>query len=252
MIKLAFIAPTCALEEISTLGDIEFCLAPYCKDPKYKQYFIDQKKKGRFIIMDNGVAEDNLISNEELVELAIEMKVDELIIPDEIGNYEKTTKMKEKFLEDYYNILQLNGIKLQSVIQGEIIYDYIKAILDLEEDDRIDVIGIPFRINYCQFNDTTKEENRTWNRLMFLDYVNIDKPIHLLGNNLPCELLWSINSNVRSCDSKLMARYGFNNQFWNFDDKVKPQKKLFMDSMMTDKQIEIGVRNIKMLKRELG
>ncbi|MHA1868711.1 MAG: hypothetical protein ACTSXD_11760 [Candidatus Heimdallarchaeaceae archaeon] len=249
--KIAFISSICAIEEISSLGDIEFCLAPYCKYPKYKQYFIDRKKKGRYIIMDNGVAENNLISAKKLVDLAIKIKVNEIIIPDKIGDYERTTRKRQRFLERYYDILKKNNIKIQGVIQGNTIYEYIKATLELEEDNRIDVIGIPFRMNYTKFNNMTKDENHMWNRLMFLNYINVNKPIHLLGNNLPSELLWITNPRIRSCDSKLMARYGLNNQFWKFDDSSKPKKKLYIDSKMTSKQIEIAIRNINMLKREL-
>ena len=36
--KIAHIAPINALNKISTLGDIEFCLAPYLKYKKYKKY----------------------------------------------------------------------------------------------------------------------------------------------------------------------------------------------------------------------
>lgn len=249
--KIAFISPICALNQISSLGDIEFCLAPYCKDTKYKQYFIDAKKKGRYIIMDNGIAEDNLISNKELVELAIEMKADELVIPDKIGDYKRSYEQKISFLEEYYDILHKNNIKTQGVIQGKTFHEYLKAFLDLEEDKRVDVIGLPFRMNYCQFNETTKDENHMWNRLMFLEYIKSYKPMHLLGNNLPTELLCITNPQVRSCDSKLMARYGLNKQIWDFDDKSKPKKRLYVNSKMTTKQIEIAVKNINMLRREL-
>ncbi len=249
--KLLFIAPICALNEISLLGDMDFVLAPYCKDLKYKQYFIDAKKKGRYIIMDNGISESNLIPNKELVELTIEMKIDELIIPDVIGDYQKTKEMREEFLTEYYDLLNAHNIKLQSVIQGNTFHEYLQSIFDLEEDDRIDVIGIPFKINYCTFNKMTKNENQMWNRLLFLDYLAPTKPIHLLGNNLAAELCWAIHPNIRSSDSKLMARYGLNKQFWKFDDSDKPKKKLYVHSKMTLKQIEIAIRNINMLKREL-
>jgi len=250
--KIAFITTTNSLNQISSLGDIEFCLAPYCKDIKYKQYFIDAKKKGRYIIMDNGIAEDNLISNKNLVNLAIEMKVNEIIIPDKIGDFNHTLKAKNKFLEQYYDVLHQNNIKIQGVMQGNAFHEYLKAFLDLEKDKRIDVIGLPFRMNYCQFNETTKDENHMWNRIMFLEYIKSYKPMHLLGNNLPQELMCITNPQVRSCDSKLMARYGLNEQIWDFDDKSKPRKKLYVNSKMITKYVDYTIKNIEKLRREIG
>lgn len=248
--KLAFIAPICALNEISSLGDIEFCLAPYLKNNKYREYFNNASRKRRYIIIDNGIAEAVLIPSKELVNEAISIKAKEIIIPDVIGDYKASMRKNKRFLEEFYPILKKNKIKIQGVIQGNTIYQYIRNVLELEDDNRVDIIGIPFRMHYAKFNNTTKEENHMWNRLMFLQCCQIDKPIHLLGNNLSIELLWA--SKVRSCDSKLMARYGMNNKVWNFDDLTKPKKKLYITSKMTTSNIKNSILNIEKLRKELG
>ncbi len=250
--KLAFISTINSLEHISNLGDIEFCLAPYClKYPEYKEYFVNQRKKGRYVILDNGIAENILISTEDMINLAIEMKVNEIIIPDKIGDCKHTQLQRQAILKKYYDVLCKNHIKIQSVIQGKTLYEYLQEVLTLEEDKRIDVIGIPFRIEYTNFNNTTKEENHMFNRLMFLYFVSIRKPIHLLGNNLPIELIL-VPSYVRSCDSKLMARYGFNNQVLKIDDIEKPRKKLFVNSKMTTNQINITIKNIMNISKRVN
>ena len=250
--KLAYISPTNALKKVSSLGDIEFCLAPYCCDPEYMEYFIEAKKKGRYVILDNGVAENELISNDKLVKLVIEMKVDELIIPDVIGDYEKTNKIRKEFLKKYYSILSENDIKIQSVIQGNTFGDYLGEILELEDDERVDVIGVPFRMNFCKFNKTSDRENCMYNRIMFLKYIYFSrKPIHLLGNNLPVELILISHPNIRSCDSKLMARYGLSKKVWCWNDTDKPEKKLYINDKMSKQQIEITIENIKKLRKEV-
>lgn len=254
--KLAFITTINSLEQISSKGDIEFCLAPYAlRYPKYKKYFIEAKKKGRYVIMDNGVAEGDLISNDIMVNLAIEMKVDEIIIPDEISNYEQTRKMRNDFLDKYYEKLAAHNIKILSVIQGKTIDEYLNNYLILLNDSRISVIGIPFRMKYKKIMGFSLEEERSINRIDFIANVSTaiwKKEIHCLGSNNLKELkiLNELNL-VRSCDSKLIARYGLNNMNININDDKKPEKKLFVTNKLTSKQIKLTLDNITKLREWL-
>ena len=249
--KLAHISTINTLKTISASGDIQFCLAPYCNNKDYKKYFMQTKD---YVLLDNGVAENILIPNEELVNLAIEMKVNELIIPDVIGDYHKTKEQREDFLNKYYDKLLRNNIKIQTVVQGQNIKEYVKCLNEIENDDRIDIIGIPFRMNYCYNKNLTKEENQCFNRLNFLKIYITKKPIHCLGCNLPIEIrgIKELNlDNVRSIDSKIMARYGINNQIFDWNDKVKPEKKLFIDYNMNMKELDCALKNISKLRSEL-
>jgi hypothetical protein len=188
----------------------------------------------------------------DIVNLAIEMKVNEIIIPDFISNYKKTKKMREDFLDKYYLILHKAGIKIQSVIQGNNIDEYEENLRELHKDFRVDVIGVPFRMNYTNFNNKTKEENNMLNRLLFLNTFLILKPVHCLGCNLMEEIkrLSYINV-VRSIDTKLLSRYGLNNKMFKWEDKVKPKKKLYVDKDLTDKQIKLTIQNINRLQKEV-
>lgn len=246
--KIAHISTINSLEQISSKGDIEFCLAPYCKNEDYKKYF---KSSRKFIILDNGVAEDILISDEDLVELALSMLVDELIIPDVIGDYKKTKKMREKFMDKYYAKLNDAGIQIQSVVQGKTLKEYEECLKEISEDSRINTIGIPFRINYADFKGETKEQNNMSNRIFFILIFEFFKPIHCLGCNLPEEFEVLKHMKIRSIDSKLMARYGLNMKIFNFNDKEKSKKKLFVDKDLNDAQIKCAIKNIKKLKESL-
>lgn len=256
--KLAFIAPINALKEISSKGEIEYCLAPYLKYPKYKKYFIEQIKKKKYIILDDSIAENGgVLKPRELVDLAININASEIICPDVIGNKLKTDVLRENFLDEYYEKLKVRNIKIQCVIQGKTWAEYIASYLTLLSDDRVDVIGVPFRMFYAKFKGMTKEQNNMWNRLLFLNYICCQKPIHMLGCNIPLELVLvtqkgcSIYCNIRSCDSKLMARYGMSKKLFSTDDETKPEKKFEITDNMTKAQIEWAVKNINYLKREL-
>jgi len=247
--KLAFISTINSLDKISILGDIDFCLAPYLKYKRYKEYF---KKSKKYIIIDHGVAEDMRIPAKTYVNRAISIGANEIIVPDKIGDYRESMKLKEQFLSKFYSVLKKNNIKIMGVVQGKTIHEYMQYLLELEKDKRIDVIGVPFRMNYAKFNNTTKDENHALNRLMFLfATMPISKPIHLLGSNLPYELVTVIEAhihNVRSCDSKLMARYGLNNKIWKYSDRRKPKKKLYITDKLSDEQISCAITNIKKIQ----
>ena len=232
--RVAHITTINTLTIANSYNDILFCLAPYCKNKKYKQFF---KSIQKFIIIDNGVAENILISDKKLVGLAIEIKANEIIIPDIIGNYEETKNKREKFLNKYYQILKKNKIKIQSVIQGDTIEEYEQCLAEVNKDTRIDVIGVPFRINYCKFKNKTKNENCMLNRIYFLNTHNFYKPVHCLGCNLLQELKRLQNFNgIRSIDSKLVARYSKALRYLNFNDKNKPKVKLYITDELNDKQ----------------
>lgn len=252
--KFAFISTSNSLKEISSRGQIEFCLAPYAlRDENYKNYFINAKKEGRFVMMDNGVAEGDLIDNDDLVNLAIEMKIDELIIPDTIGNKKQTEIDRKIFLEKYYDKLKSHNVNILSVIQGENLVEYYDDYYDLEVNDKINTIGIPFRMNYAKFNGSdTKEENCTNNRIMFLNTIKGDKQIHCLGCNsindiLLIDYISRCDKKIRSIDSKLIARYGYSEEIIKIDDVTKPKKKLYVTDVMTEKQIKMTVENINNL-----
>ena len=245
--KLSFIAPFNAVNEISSLGDMDFCLAPYLKIKEYKDYFLKSKK---YTIIDNGIAENVLIPSKTLIQSTIDIKANEIIVPDKIGDYKRTKRRRESFLKKFYPILKKNKIKIQSVIQGNNLYEYMNNLKELLDDIRVDVIGIPFRMNYCHFKRTTKEENRMYNRVFLLKFFEnqMSKPIHCLGTNLPIELLHLKRLNVRSIDSKLMTRYGLSKKIFNLHDVKKPSKKIYIDKGMMQNSVNITIKNINKLR----
>jgi len=77
---------------LSDLGDYDFCLAHLAlKDANYKQFFIDRKKQGRTVYMDNGVWERGVpIESEQMIELALEIQPDYVYAPDYMNDMYKT------------------------------------------------------------------------------------------------------------------------------------------------------------------
>ena len=249
-IQFAFITTNNSLKDISVEGDIHFCLAPFCKDISYKNFF---KYNSKYVLLDNGVAENILISDLELVDLAVEMNVNELIIPDVIGDYKKTKKKRNDFLKKFYDKLDRHDIKIQSVVQGSTLDECKQCLKEIQSDSRIDVVGVPFRMNYAEFYGKTKEENQMLNRINFIKTNNFLMPVHLLGCNLLQEMVeFYYYKGVRSMDTKLISRYAMNNQNLNYNDKVKPKKKLFIDDKMTADEIRKTKLYIEQIRKKLS
>lgn len=254
--KLAFITTENNLK-LSNEGDIDFCLAQIAlKNEKYKDWYskrgYSNKWRFAYTILDNGAAENELIPNDEYVKLALEMNVDEIIVPDVIGDFEKSIIMLYEFLGKYGWGLHKNDIKIQAVIQGKNQKEYEEYYDILLGEPTVDVIGIPFRMNINAIGNTV-EVQRTNARINFVKNIEIvKKSIHCLGCNSPREII-ELNKipYIRSCDSKLMVRYGLNEQIWNINDKIKPIKKLGMEDKLTWKQRIYALRNIQKLKEEL-
>jgi hypothetical protein len=252
-ISLAFIAPVNHVNEISSLGDIDYCLAPYVKKhASYFNYFKNRIENKGYVIIDDTIAENGgTLDMADLVKIAIQLQVSEIVIPDVIGDYEKSKKMREKFLDVFYNDLKKNKIKIMGVIQGKNLFEYLQALEEIEDDDRINVVGIPFRIKFASFNDMTKDSENMYNRICFIRMFTISKPVHLLGCNLAEELVLlkdNTTSNIRSCDSKLMTRYGKAEQIFEYNHTSKPSVKLNMDESLNKYQVEYAIKNIEKLK----
>ena len=240
-LKLAHIGTINTLEKLSVNGDLDFCLLPMCKYSEYKQYFVNQLKQGRFVIGDNLVAEGETIPTDELVKIALELNITELIIPDIIGNKQKTDEMRKDFLDKYYNDCFQSEIRLMSVVQGSSLDEYMQCFNELNNDDKIHTIGLPFRMKFFKFKDMHKDLLHAYNRLLFLNLIKdkVKKPIHCLGCNSIMELL-AINKLgfVRSLDSKILARYSKNKEEIEYGHEKKPEVKLFITDKLDNSQIQ--------------
>jgi len=248
--KLCHISPSNALNKISILGNIEFCLTPYCKDEKYLDYFIEEKKKGRFVIVDNGIAENKLIKLDKMIEYAFKIKASEFIIPDVIGDKKKSDNMRKDFLNKYYKIFKDKGIRLMGVIQGSTFEEYLKSFEEINNDKRIDVIGIPFRMKFYKFDSVNKDILHSLNRLTFLHFIKnkVIKDIHCLGCNSIAELI-ELNKikQVRSCDSKIICRYSMIFRSISPSDISKPVDRVDIEKGICKQGISFAKTQIKRL-----
>jgi hypothetical protein len=254
--KLCFISPIANLEDVSNEGDILFCLARQAKEfPLYKDFFIKSNKP---ILFDNSIHENERISDEEFVKLAIEMGVDEIIIPDCMKDGEETLKLAKEFLNKYHTKLKQHNIKTVGVIQGKTMDEITKCFSYLNNDFRVDYLALPFDLVPYDFVEE-RNLNQMMNRLLILQTLSsgykIKKDIHALGLNLLLEVkLLDAFPRIRSCDSKILTRLALCNikldeENWQF--AIKPTRKMDFYDELTPDQIKLNKENIKFLREQL-
>jgi hypothetical protein len=91
-VNLALEIPTKHLEEFSKLTDIDFALAHLVlSDKVYEDFFREQKRRGRRVILDNGMHEmGKALSVAEILEAAKRIDPTVVIPPDKIGDAQFT------------------------------------------------------------------------------------------------------------------------------------------------------------------
>jgi len=77
-------------------------LAPQIlREPFYRDYYCRLHQQGHYIILDNGAAEEGTVSYSELQMAAEEVGADEVVIPDVLGDADRTSRLCEEF--PYYD-----------------------------------------------------------------------------------------------------------------------------------------------------
>lgn len=118
MIKISHEVPLDLLDNSPTFNDYDYCLPTYyLKYDKYKQYYINARKKGRFIILDNGLFEGDSFTDEQLFQMINEIQPDIFVVPDVWNDSKATLELALKWKE-YIPQLPSNT-KLMVVLQGK-------------------------------------------------------------------------------------------------------------------------------------
>lgn len=119
--KIALEVPISHLNEISQLTDFDFCLGPMAmKFKDYREFYINQKKSGREVWLDNGANEGKVMRSDKYLRLANEMNVDVIISPDHLNDKDRTISSFYHFLEFYSRMKWTNNKPTIAVVaQGE-------------------------------------------------------------------------------------------------------------------------------------
>jgi hypothetical protein len=170
---------------------------------KYFEFFKEQGKRGKYLILDNGAAEGFKYSMPHLLELADKINVSEIVLPDVIKDKNATLEVA---WEGFLASVCWTG-KLMLVPQGKDLTEWIQCYDKMSLWYPIDTIGIPKWLSL----------DRPQARAEAAIYVNVTggkRKVHFLGFNGDLEYVQLVNNwypdfvrGIDSCYPWLCAKY---------------------------------------------
>jgi hypothetical protein len=106
-------------------------------DQRYREYYMQRKAEGDFIILDNSAHENGIGEGAgKLLLQALSLMPDELVVPDALENYEQTVEFADNALRSWYGSAgRLRGlpIRLMYVPQGRNVNEWAQCLVELME-----------------------------------------------------------------------------------------------------------------------
>lgn len=240
--KLALISPASYLDKLPSTG-YHMILAPQVVDEDYATFYASAKG---YKILDNGAAEGRRVDNEDLMSCASLLGVDEVVIPDCLGDAEETIFLAEGF-EEW--AAQAPGLSYMGVVQGESLEEILECAQAFARMEYISVLGLPRHL--CSIDKSI--------RLDFCEQLPDEglgarfSSIHCLGSSswireVVC--LSEIN-NVRGLDTALPVVMGlrkidlvFERHYWH-----QPHPTQFFKREISEEQEVYIARNIETYRK---
>ena len=233
---LAVISPVHDLDLSDELSHLYLILSWLCKeDPQYKNHWktIKNQYKDSYIILDNGANEGKLSEDLDLLKLALDINVDEIVLPDEYLNTKQTINKTKSFLSNYYSKHISGMFNTMAVLQGEEIHDFLSCYKTFLTDSRINILGVGYRNLVEPFkNDIHNIGDNEW-RLLGVDNIEY------LSEMVSEETFYYT-----------LSRVYFLRRIINFDDLKKYKKKIHLLGIWNP--IELSLYNKMFTEEELS
>ena len=243
--------------ELMNLGDRIFVLSHlYIKYEFYRDFVQDQKKKGKYITLDNSAAERSLVTEDTLIEICHELVPDEVIAPDVLFDKNKTISNYKTFRDRMKTEGLLDKIKIFFCPQGNTMTEWMSCFEFAVLDPDIEVIGFSkIAIPKCFLGENQDDQGIKEARHLAYDYVKsiglLIKPIHCLGQGDPSEFKYYDHPMMRSTDSVypvLAAKYPSTNYTDSESFQRVPTKHDFLEvGILTPFECEKAEKNVKYL-----
>lgn len=184
-------------------------------DPDYNRHY--QRVEG-YKILDNGIAENVKTRMPDLVRLAHRIRADEIVVPDVMGDCNKTIDLAYRF-EPH----AAKGMNYMGVMQGKTMAEAAKCLTAFQLLPYINVIGVP----RCLAAYIHRGIRATIAQSM--KETGIRHPIHMLGSTRePREVVtFSSLDNVRSMDTCMPISLAYRKQNIRHGEYKERQKGYF-------------------------
>jgi hypothetical protein len=245
--KVAFIPPR-GLESYALHSRFHLALAlpELLQRAAYTDVYQRAANGGDFIIVDNGEAEGNRCSPQQLLDAARVLRASEIVLPDVIGDGPDTYKRAKKFVDKYGEEVQ--GYSLMAVAQGDNISKFMACIDLLATIPGVTTIGLPrHSLSRCR-STAARIDLANWIRETYRKKF----AIHFLGvapTYLP-EIKWAAKyaAHVRSIDSSAPFNYAMNKELLTSMKTVVRPERYFEKNWSMAVPRDLVLENIRIMK----
>ena len=229
------------------------------RDQKYRDFFKGNRPENRYRVVDSGVYEDpkNPPTCEKLLNIAMQLEADEVVPTDLINDCSSTLRNMSYFL----GLAEQFPFKIQGVVQGRSLKEWLYCFQEFHDNPRVDVIGItyfevPEDIKQMGMTDFGVKDPAEAARLTLLNLIAgglgvnlydhqdpgvpsqlyyemrgpLKKPIHLLGLR-DCRAIpyYRLMPFVRSIDTSFPVQLSIEGRSLHWDS-LKPQLRVQFDA----------------------
>lgn len=198
--KIAEIVPVSHLEDIAK-NHYHMCLAHVVKQSKeYAEFYKRMSQEGKYVLMDNGAAENSQLQPEELLSMYDIIKPTEIVIPDTLCNSQATIAKCVEFCERYADL----PYKFMAVPQGRNLDEWSECALQMIQNERVNSIGISKFLNIVTKDMYARKKAVSSIEYFVEKYHRRDIEVHLLGCEEGPKIVRTIQKGstlVRGCDS---------------------------------------------------
>lgn len=245
--ELALIPPL-AYRQDSAMTRMQLVLPRLYMDYKlYAEMYQAHAGNGCFIILDNGAAENEQVTDYELSTVAQELMPDEVAIPDVLGDAKATINRAQNFIEEYLEKYTMIGVAPGFVAQGCDVLETLDTIWEAYDrwNGIVKTIYIPRRLINDTGNKTARIEVMQNNLPDCFEY-------HFFGATglFPDELRVAATlPNLRSMDTSLPYNYAWFNQPIDFTDMNISRPNDYFHLLFNSEQREYSIQNIQTMLR---
>ena len=230
------------------------------KDAEYRQYFLDAKRKGRYLIMDNSLHElGHAYNTRRLLHWIDELKPNEFIVPDVWENMHQTCRSAKEWKQYSYP----SCTTLVAVIQANSYASAVECFFNLNS---LGYKKLAFSYGANYYNDIIEHENKDLGKAMGRSEVihkfynrgiiKDNSRIHLLGCAVPQEFKFYKELNfIESIDTSnpvMAALEGIRYTENGLEIKPKANMNDHFDTLIGDINLELLKHNVKSFRKING
>lgn len=256
--------PTSILKESQKFNDYDYCLLHLTYEyPEYREYYIQAKKQGREVLLDNSLFElGDALTLEQVAQGAKDLNPTWVVVPDCLNDKDTTIKRFQEWEKRNFDI---GDTKLIGVVQGRTLSEMVECYNFMSE--HADKIAIPFDsaafsglVSHNGIFKNREEELEVWcrGRQYFIGYLiqeglwNENKPHHLLGCSYAKEFKNDLYVDyIDTIDTSNPVVAALKGLKYNMDGlTTKPSIKLceLVDYTVTEEEMQLINYNTTMFK----